>query len=46
MKQSNADWQAITLCWLYQHETIQRLLDDCMREEKIKIKQVEKWKVH
>ena len=23
----------ITLCWLYQHETIQKLLDDCMREE-------------
>ena len=28
IKRSNADWQTITLRWLYQHETIQRLLDD------------------
>ena len=33
IKRSNADWQTITLRRLYQHETIQRLLDDCMREE-------------
>ena len=33
IKQSNADWQTITLHQLYQHETIQRLLDNCMREE-------------
>ena len=33
INQSNADWQTITLCQLYQHETIQRLLDDCVREE-------------
>ena len=33
IKWSNADWQTITLHWLYQHETIQRLLDDCVREE-------------
>ena len=33
IKQSNADWQTITLCWLYQHETIQRLLEDSMKEE-------------
>ena len=46
LKCSNADWQTITPCRLYQHETIQRLLDDCVREEKLKIKQVEKWKVH
>ena len=33
IKHSNADWQTITLRQLYQHEAIQRLLDDCMREE-------------
>ena len=33
IKRSNVDWQTITLCRLYQHETIQRLLDDCMKEE-------------
>ena len=33
IKWSNADWQTITHHWLYQHETIQRLLDDCVREE-------------
>ena len=33
-KRSNVDWQTITLCRLYQHETIQRLLDDCMKREK------------
>ena len=33
IKRSNADWQTITLPWLYQHKTIQRLLDDCMKEE-------------
>ena len=33
IKRSNADWQTIMLHWLYQHETIQRLLDDCEREE-------------
>ena len=33
IKRSNADWQTITLHQLYQHETIQRLLDDCMKEE-------------
>ena len=33
IKQSNADWQTIMLSWLYQHETIQRLLDDCVTEE-------------
>ena len=33
IKRSNSDWQTITLRWLYQHKTIQRLLDDCMREE-------------
>ena len=33
IKRSNADWQTITLCLLYQHETIQRLLDNCVREE-------------
>ena len=27
------DWQTITLRRLYQHETIQRLLDDCMKQE-------------
>ena len=34
IKRSNVDWQTITLHWLYQHETIQRLLDDCMKQEK------------
>ena len=33
IKQSNADWQTIALCQLYQHETLQRLLDDCVKEE-------------
>ena len=33
IKRSNVDWQTITLRWLYQHETIQRLLDDCVKEE-------------
>ena len=33
IKWRNADWQTITLRRLYQHETIQRLLDDCVREE-------------
>ena len=33
IKRSNVDWQTITLRWLYQHKTIQRLLDDCMKEE-------------
>ena len=33
IKRSNLDWQTITLCRLYQHETIQRLLDDCMKQE-------------
>ena len=33
IKQSNADWQTITLRRLYQHKTIQRLLDNCVREE-------------
>ena len=33
IKRSNVDWQTITLRRLYQHETIQRLLDDCMKEE-------------
>ena len=33
IKWSNADWQTITLHQLYQHKTIQRLLDDCVREE-------------
>ena len=33
IKRSNADWQTITLHRLYQHETIQRLLDDCAKEE-------------
>ena len=27
------DWQTITLRRLYQHKTIQRLLDDCMKQE-------------
>ena len=29
------DWQTITLRQLYQHENIQRLLDDCMKQEQI-----------
>ena len=33
IKRSNVDWQTISLCQLYQHETIQRLLDDCMKQE-------------
>ena len=33
IKRSNVDWQTITLHRLYQHETIQRLLDDCMKQE-------------
>ena len=33
IKRSNVEWQTITLRRLYQHETIQRLLDDCMKEE-------------
>ena len=33
IKRSNVDWKTITLHRLYQHETIQRLLDDCMKEE-------------
>ena len=33
IKRSNADWQTITLHRLYQHETIQRLLDYCAKEE-------------
>ena len=33
IKRSNADWQTIMLHRLYQHETIQRLLDDCVGEE-------------
>ena len=33
IKRSNADWPTITLRRLYQHETIQRLLNDCMSEE-------------
>ena len=33
IKRSNVDWQTITLRQLYQHETIQRLLNDCMKEE-------------
>ena len=33
IKRSNVDWQTITLRRLYQHETIQRLLDDCMKQE-------------
>ena len=27
------NWEGGTLCQLYQHKTIQRLLDDCVREE-------------
>ena len=34
IKMSNVDWQTITLRRLYQHKTIQRLLDDCIKEEK------------
>ena len=33
IKKRNADWQTITLRWLYQHETIQRLLHDWVKEE-------------
>ena len=33
IKRSNADWPTITLRRLYQHETKQRLLDDCRSEE-------------
>ena len=33
IKQSNADRQTIMLHQLYQHKTIQRLFDDCLREE-------------
>ena len=33
IKRSNVDWQTITLHWLYQRKTIQRLLDDCVKEE-------------
>ena len=33
IKRINVDWQTITLCRLYQHETIPRLLDDCMKQE-------------
>ena len=33
IKRRNVDWQTITLRRLYQRETIQRLLDDCMKEE-------------
>ena len=33
IKGSNVDRQTITLCQLYQHETIQRLLDDSVKEE-------------
>ena len=33
IKRSNVDWQTITLRRLYQHETIQRLLEDCMKQE-------------
>ena len=33
IKRSNVDWQTITLRRLYQHQTIQRLLDDCMKQE-------------
>ena len=36
IKRTNVDWQTITLRRLYQHETIQRLLDDCMKEEQTK----------
>ena len=34
IKRKNVDWQTITLRRLYQHETIQQLLDDCMKQEK------------
>ena len=33
IKRSNAEWLTITLRRLYQHKTIQRLLDDCVKEE-------------
>ena len=33
IKRSNVDWQTIILRQLYQHETIQGLLDDCMKQE-------------
>ena len=33
IKRSNVDWQTITLRRLYQHETIQRLLDSCTKQE-------------
>ena len=33
IKRCNVDWQTITHRRLYQHETIQRLLDDCMKQE-------------
>ena len=33
IKRSNVDWQTITLHRMYQHETIQRLLDDCVKEK-------------
>ena len=33
IKRSNSEWQTIMLYRLYQHKTIQRLLDDCVREE-------------
>ena len=33
IKRSNVDWQTITLPRLYQHKIIQRLLDDCMKQE-------------
>ena len=36
IKKTNVDWQTITLRRLYQHETIQRLLDDCMKDEQTK----------
>ena len=45
IKWSNADWQTITLHQLYQHETIQRLLEDSVKEENIDNKKLEKWKV-
>ena len=32
IKRSNADWQTITLHQLYQHKTIQKFLDNCLRE--------------
>ena len=33
IKMCNVNWQTITLRRLYQQETIQRLLDDCMKHE-------------